>query len=92
EKIHSSKRRGVAFNNEISNYKNAQRSIRDVLLDNDNYTDCYLYKRLHRDIERYIRSTVERMKQRGEIREDAPLEFPLTKRLKALRELRSLKK
>ncbi len=74
EKIHSSKRRGVAFNNEIANYKNAQRSIRDVLLDNDNYTSCSLYKRLHQDIERYISSTVERMRERGEIEESPSLE------------------
>ena len=92
EKIHSSKKRGVAFNNEISNYKNAQRSIRDVLLDNDNYTSCYLYKRLHRDIERYIRNTVDAMKRRGEIPSDGKLEFPLTKRLKELRELRTLQR
>jgi len=92
EKIRSSKKRGVAFNNEMSNYKNAQRSIRDVLLDNDNYTACYLYKRLHRDIERYIRNTVDAMKRRGEIPSDGRLEFPLTKRLKELRELRTLRR
>ena len=74
EKIHSSKRRGVAFNNEIANYKNAQRSIREVLLDNDNYTSSPLYQRLHRDIEAYISQTVERMRQRGEIEESPSLE------------------
>lgn len=91
ERINASMKRGtVAFNNEMSNYKNAQRSIRDVLLDNDNYTDCYLYKRLHRQIEHYVRTTVEAMKSRGEIDPSAHLEFPLTKRLKEVRELRAL--
>ncbi len=93
ERIHHSMKKGtVAFNNEMSNYKNAQRSIRDVLLDNDNYTDCYLYKRLHRRIEEYIRQTVEAMKCRGEIHPDSRLEFPLAKRLKELRALNTLKK
>ncbi len=91
ERVNASMRKGtVAYNNEMSNYKNAQRSIRDVLLDNDNYTDCYLYKRLHRQIEEYVRTTVEAMKSRGEIDPSAHLEFPLAKRLKELRELRSL--
>lgn len=73
DKIHRSKKRGVAFNNEMSNYKNAQRSIRDVLLDNDNYTDCWLYKRLHKRIEAYLKSTIEAMRLRGEIPPDAHL-------------------
>ncbi len=71
EKIRASKKRGTAFNNEISNYKNAQRSIRDVLLDNENYTRCPLYGKLQRDIERYIVRTIIRMKRRGEIRDDS---------------------
>lgn len=87
EKIHSSKKRGVAFNNEIANYKNAQRSIRDVLLDNDNYTSCHLYRRLHGDIERYIAQTVERMRERGEIEESPSLEA-FRERLKRIAELR----
>ena len=56
EKIRASTKRGTAFNNEIANFKNAQRSIRDVLLDNDHYTTCALYERLHADIARYIDS------------------------------------
>lgn len=71
EKIHASKKRGTAFNNEISNYKNAQRSIRDVLLDNENYTRSPLYRKLRRDIERYIIRTIIQMKRRGEIRDDS---------------------
>lgn len=92
EKIQHSKKRGVAFNNEMSNYKNAQRSIRDVLLDNDNYTECWLYKRLHRQIEEYVRRTIEAMRSRGEIPENARVQFPLMKRLKELRDLKSLKR
>lgn len=65
EKIHASKKRGTAFNNEISNYKNTQRSIRDVLLDNENYTSCPLYELLHRDIEEYIDRATWRMKREG---------------------------
>lgn len=53
-RIDSSSKQGVALKNEISNYQNAQRSIRDVLLDNENYTACPLYKRLREDLERYI--------------------------------------
>lgn len=66
-KIASSNKQGVALKNEMSNYTNTQRSIRDVLLDNENYQDCPLFKRLHRDIERYLLRTLWQMKQRGEI-------------------------
>ena len=57
-KIVASSKEGVALNNEMSNYKNTLRSIRDVLLDNDNYTTCPLYKKLKADIQRYIDSTI----------------------------------
>ncbi len=56
--IHASKMRGVAFNNEMSNLKNTQRSIRDVLLDNENYTACPLYRKLQSDIEAYLKRTL----------------------------------
>lgn len=65
EKIHASKKRGTAFNNEISNYKNTQRSIRDVLLDNENYTSCPLFQHLHKDIQEYIGRTAWQMKKEG---------------------------
>ena len=68
-KITASKKQGVALKNEMSNYTNSLRSIRDVLLDNENYTKCALYKRLERDIERYIARTIWNMKRNGEIRE-----------------------
>ncbi|MDE5692034.1 MAG: DUF4435 domain-containing protein, partial [Alistipes sp.] len=69
-KINSSKKQGVALRNELSNYTNSLRSIRDVLLDNENYTRCPLYKRLQRDIQRYIARTIVDMKRKGEIHDD----------------------
>ena len=59
--IHSSKE-GVALKNEMSNYTNTLRSIRDVLLDNDNYTTSPLYLRLKEDIQRYIERATEGIK------------------------------
>ena len=72
-KITSSDKKGVALKNEMSNYTNSLRSIRDVLLDNENYTRCPLYKRLHNDIERYLEHTIWEMKRRGELPEDSVL-------------------
>ncbi len=53
-RIIASSKEGTALKNEVSNYNNTQRSIRDVLLDNENYTSCPLYKKLHSDIAAYI--------------------------------------
>ena len=63
-KIAASKKTGTALKNEMSNYTNTLRSIRDVLLDNENYTGCPLYKRLQQDIENYI-ARVRRRKTVG---------------------------
>ena len=68
-RITASQKKGVALKNEMSNYTNSLRSIRDVLLDNENYTKCPLYKRLQRDIERYIARTILEMKRSGQIKE-----------------------
>lgn len=57
-KINSSKKQGLSLKNEMSNYMNSLRSIRDVLLDNENYTSCPLYKKLKADIQRYLDSTI----------------------------------
>ena len=62
-KIDKSKVEGVALKNEMQNYTNTLRSIRDVLLDNENYTTCPLYTNLKADIQNYIDRTVERMKR-----------------------------
>ncbi|MCH5335432.1 MAG: DUF4435 domain-containing protein [Alistipes sp.] len=66
ERIKSSSKTGTALKNEMSNYSNSQRSIRDVLLDNENYTSCPLYQRLERDIAAYIERTIAAMRRRGE--------------------------
>ena len=57
-KINSSKKEGLSLRNEMSNYMNSLRSIRDVLLDNENYTSCPLYKQLKEDIQSYIDRTI----------------------------------
>jgi hypothetical protein len=64
-RITTSSKEGIALRDEMSNYNNSLRSIRDVLLDNENYTSCPLYKRLSLDIEHYIQHTINQM-QRGE--------------------------
>lgn len=61
-KIHGSKVEGVALKNELQNYTNTLRSIRDVLLDNENYTSCSLYKRLRDDIQTYLDVMIGRIK------------------------------
>ncbi len=70
-RIIGSSKQGTAFKNEMSNYTNSLRSIRDVLLDNENYTKCPLYKSLHKDLERYIINTVVDMKNQGKIPEES---------------------
>ena len=57
-----SSKEGVALKNEMSNYTNTLRSIRDVLLDNDNYTTSPLYLRLKEDIQRYIEKATSGIK------------------------------
>jgi hypothetical protein len=56
-----SSKEGVALKNEMSNYTNTLRSIRDVLLDNENYTSSPLYKRLKEDIQQYIDATISKI-------------------------------
>lgn len=64
EKINSSRKQGLPLKNEMSNYINSLRSIRDVLLDNENYTSCPLYEKLRRDIEVYLAGVISRMKRK----------------------------
>ena len=61
-KINNSKVEGVALKNELQNYTNTLRSIRDVLLDNENYTDSPLYKELRDDIQRYLDVMIAKIK------------------------------
>ncbi len=51
--ISQSIRRGVSLGNEVSNYRNAVRSVRDMLLSNEGYKECFLYKQLRDDLRRY---------------------------------------
>ena len=60
-KINSSKKQGLPLKNEMSNYMNTLRSIRDVLLDNENYTSCPLYAKLREDIQRYLDNTIRKI-------------------------------
>ena len=52
--IATSSMSGQTLRNEISNYHNELRNVREILLDNENYKECFLYKKLCADIERYI--------------------------------------
>ena len=63
-KINSSSKTGLPLKNEMSNYVNTLRSIRDVLLDNENYTSCPLYTLLKADIEAYLNKTISNMQKR----------------------------
>lgn len=67
-KITASKKQGVALKNEMSNYTNSLRSIRDVLLDNENYTKCPLYQQLRDDIQRYIGKTTNELRRKEPLR------------------------
>ena len=62
-RINASSKEGIALRDEVSNYNNSLRSIRDVLLDNENYTSCPLYKRLSLDIEHFVQHTICKMQQ-----------------------------
>jgi len=46
--------------NELSNYTNAQRNVRDILINNEGYKDSPQYAGLHSDIERYISGLKEK--------------------------------
>lgn len=59
-KIIDSSLSGPAMENELNNYRNCLRSIKDVLLDNENYKSCPLYKRLEEDIRNYLKIALEK--------------------------------
>lgn len=59
-RIAASTKQGIALKNELSNYNNSQRNVRDILLDNENYKECFLYQNLKSDIERYIEDVMSR--------------------------------
>lgn len=53
-RIDNSDRRGVALANEQSNYNNALQDVRAAIMFNENYKECFLYRKLKHDIERYL--------------------------------------
>ncbi len=53
-RIEMSTKQGTALRNEQSNYNNSLRNVRDTLLDNENYKECFLYKKLKADIDKYV--------------------------------------
>ncbi len=57
-RIDCSARAGVALANEKSNYKNSTYNVRDALLFNENYKECFLYKKLESDIECFLATSV----------------------------------
>lgn len=57
ERIRTSGCEGQTLLNEQSNYTNSLFNVRDALLFNENYKDCFLYKNLQRDIEQFLRLT-----------------------------------
>lgn len=56
ERIRTSGCEGQTLLNEQSNYTNSLSNVRDVLLYNENYRDCFLYRNLQRDIEHFLES------------------------------------
>lgn len=63
EKIVSGTKQGISLKNELSNYNNSLRNVREVLLDNEQYKECFLYKKLRKDIEQYVRRLIEKEHQ-----------------------------
>lgn len=53
-RIDRSTKQGVALHNERSNYNNALRNVRDVLLDNRGYRRSPQFQRLEADLDRYV--------------------------------------
>ena len=56
-RIHNSDRTGLVLQNELSNYNNSLCNVRDALLFNENYKECFLYKKLQKDIENFLLTT-----------------------------------
>lgn len=54
QRILSSEKKGIALRNELSNYNNSLRNVKDTLLDNEGYKDSPLYLKLRTDIEEFI--------------------------------------
>lgn len=66
-RIIASSKEGLALENELRNYNNSLRPVREVLLDNENYRQCHLYKQLKEDIQTYINRTIACMVEKDPI-------------------------
>lgn len=55
-KIAKGTKQGISLKNELSNYNNSTRNVREVLFDNERYKDSSQYLMLRRDIEEYIKN------------------------------------
>jgi hypothetical protein len=53
-RIYNSDRTGLVLQNELNNYNNSLCNVRDALLFNENYKECFLYKKLQKDIENFL--------------------------------------
>ena len=60
ERIRTSGCEGQTLLNEQSNYTNSLFNVRDALLFNENYKDCFLYRKLQHDIEQFIELTAKK--------------------------------
>lgn len=52
--IINSQRKGVSLKNELSNYNNSLRNVKEILEDNEGYKGCFLYLKLVKDIENFV--------------------------------------
>lgn len=56
-RINTSAREGLSLANELSNYHNSLYNVRDALIFNENYKNCFLYKKVQSDIEQFLATT-----------------------------------
>ena len=64
DRIAAGTKQGISLKNELSNYNNSLRNVREVLLDNEQYKDCFLYRKLRQDIERYVSKLTQGSRRR----------------------------
>ncbi len=57
DRINRSEREGIGLTNELSNYNNSLCNVREALLFNEGYKECFLYHKLQKDIESFLSLT-----------------------------------
>lgn len=62
-RITSGTKQGISLKNELSNYNNSLRNVREVLLDNEQYKECFLYKKLKQDIQNYVQRLIAEQRE-----------------------------